>query len=1058
MSDLSEMRKRARKAVEKRLAEKGYRRRGGGRVGVEKIPEAEKIPEGARQVTFKDVSGKVVRAPLEKGLTSREVMERHNQKLVEEAAKKRQELIKEAQRREATRRVGSITKVTTDPKKGEVTYHGSKGKYTFPKEGLRFTRREKGTRKPVEEEMEAGSPEARQALLLKAVAQKSPEGKFKELAKRRAIEAEEKLTKPERAKARLGSAYVRGEVSPTYYYFEPATARTIPGLPETERPIFDVPGPRTRVKRFAELTEAEKREVLKGESALGGLYGITTRVTDSPDIRPTSRLPSSQILAKEEAFEERVKKLTEKEKKFFTSPYFKATEKVASFITLGFDKPREERGWLGQYAQLGVGAVLAAPLAISGTVYFAGGKLAAGAEAVTRFPETRKQVAKEFIIGTPRRVFETGTYDPREPSGAITWTFALVGGGIRALKTTRGPTVETKLDIETHTYKTPEVTVEKTAPTKKVGTIETLEIQAGEIIVKKEGPLLFEYPRQKVLEKAVGRQAPTVAVSKGVLKQGSLTYDLTSVQVGRKVYGALEGKYQDILFKKGETGGIQLKYLTKAGKVKGVKKVPYQPEDIALKKTLFTRAGKKQQFDIGEKVGEEVFYDLRTTQREGFYRAFGTKEEFVKGRDIKKKFLGKAKTTLLQTDKAAPQKGVVQIGKDLSITLTRADVKYALQPKYKPDTKAFLYETKTEGIIPVTEYVKQPQLITKRTTKFDSRTRYAFEKSRAKPLKRVGKAMQEMGKKGEILTKKRVLIETVEPKVKPQKPSVKIHLTGEEAISMLKGREVVSPKIPIAVTERKPFVKTKTEVKPLTRTEIPTQTKAYEKLKTDIKIHTKTKVPIKTRARAITKTEAKAQSRTEAKARTRTTTVTKTKVATKTPTTAVTTTPTILTPPQTPTPTPPPPFLGAIPSRKRKKKQPGYHAYVKRKQFKKGKGSYLSRGYKKVNKKTLTEKGAKVKAGEIVDKYANRSFLVKEAKQPAKESYKDSKWDSLSKKFRKKKKQPNVFVEKSKYAIDSGMERRQIPFEAARQKRSQRKSRGIFDFKRKKKSIFSFGG
>jgi len=131
----------------------------------------------------------------------------------------------------------------------------------------------------------------------------------------------------------------------------------------------------------------------------------------------------------------------------------------------------------------------------------------------------------------------------------------------------------------------------------------------------------------------------------------------------------------------------------------------------------------------------------------------------------------------------------------------------------------------------------------------------------------------------------------------------------------------------------------------------------------------------------------------------------------------------------------------------------GYHAYVKRKQLKSGKGSYSSRGYEKVTKKALTKAGATVKAMEILDRYSNRSGYIKRAKQNAQARYKDYLLESLKQRFRSQKKNPNVFVEKAKYAISSMEERNDIPFEAMRLRKAKATLLGRITTAKKKQAV-----
>ena len=114
----------------------------------------------------------------------------------------------------------------------------------------------------------------------------------------------------------------------------------------------------------------------------------------------------------------------------------------------------------------------------------------------------------------------------------------------------------------------------------------------------------------------------------------------------------------------------------------------------------------------------------------------------------------------------------------------------------------------------------------------------------------------------------------------------------------------------------------------------------------------------------------------------------------------------------------------------------GYDVMVKRKQLKKGKGSYKSRGYKKANKEPLSRKAALGLGASITDTYVNRSFTIKKTGKIARRR-RDlvSRWESLKHKFRTQKKNANVYVEKTKHAIDSAEEKAGIPFESARLKK-----------------------
>lgn len=126
--------------------------------------------------------------------------------------------------------------------------------------------------------------------------------------------------------------------------------------------------------------------------------------------------------------------------------------------------------------------------------------------------------------------------------------------------------------------------------------------------------------------------------------------------------------------------------------------------------------------------------------------------------------------------------------------------------------------------------------------------------------------------------------------------------------------------------------------------------------------------------------------------------------------------------------------------------EPGYDVYIKRKQLKKGKGTYVSRGYVKANEEPLTRVSALGLGSSIVDTYTNRSFTIRKAKRDAViRRDLEQRWNMLQSKFRTSKTTPNIAVEKSTYAIDSFEEKQGIPYEAMRLRK-----KGLINIKRKK--------
>jgi len=135
-----------------------------------------------------------------------------------------------------------------------------------------------------------------------------------------------------------------------------------------------------------------------------------------------------------------------------------------------------------------------------------------------------------------------------------------------------------------------------------------------------------------------------------------------------------------------------------------------------------------------------------------------------------------------------------------------------------------------------------------------------------------------------------------------------------------------------------------------------------------------------------------------------------------------------------------------LPKIKSNKEVQGYDVLVKRKQNKKGKGNYISRGYAKVNKKPLTQEAAYVLGASTVDKYSNRSFYLKKSKKQTKPAIQKTPLftEILKQKFRKKKGNKLIYTEKTRYAIDSLQEKQQIPYESIKQRKL-----GLFQQKRK---------
>ena len=114
---------------------------------------------------------------------------------------------------------------------------------------------------------------------------------------------------------------------------------------------------------------------------------------------------------------------------------------------------------------------------------------------------------------------------------------------------------------------------------------------------------------------------------------------------------------------------------------------------------------------------------------------------------------------------------------------------------------------------------------------------------------------------------------------------------------------------------------------------------------------------------------------------------------------------------------------------------------------KKGRGSYQSRGFIRLNKGPLTRESALGLGMSKTDEFANATFKVVQRKTTG--EMPSSEFDYLYRQLRYKFRSParkgreapsNTFIEKNKFRIDTQQEREDIPYEAARQRRA-----GLFD-------------
>lgn len=629
-------------------------------------------------------------------------------------------------------------------------------------------------------------------------------------------------------------------------------------------------------------------------------YGKKQKVTVG-QLQTKTKVPEkrySDIEKTKETFGERVKKFSATERAFyqkFSVPEYVGTMAVGTSLIAP------------QYKAKLVTTTLNIPTGLVGLALFTPRKAAFAGEALG-YPEYRPYVFKEFL-GAGRETLKI--YDPRTPTGQVTYTFGAAGGILKGtidLKT-RGSTA---IAYETTTVKPAVFEVRKVATVGKS--------------IKGKSPLEFEYQRMQVLEKAIGREKPVTSLSKGAVRRGVDVYPMEVLKVGRRVYGTIYGKRINTIFQKTPKGKLQVEYLTKEGDVLFEKEVPFIKEELAIKREILKKTPREEQLDIGRAEGGAEAFSKRVKAKEIVYKATGKSAVFEAGRDIRKSFMGRAESRLLQYDTAGFQREVVKYGDQLSVTLKPADIQYAIQPKYKSTIKTYTIDELPKGVVPVETLIKRPELITKRETTFIGKSIYAVERSRIKRGKQlitdIGKALT--GRRAELKLGKETIIQAPEPTLKPQRTQLKPPISEAEIRAILSDFEVpkevpyalptakkVSPDVEIKLTPTpfKPLKEVKRKVVPTVQPQIKTYTVSDVKVQPEVKVQPRARTLTEVRVRAKVQPEVKIQPEVrvqpEVRARVRATTKTQVRTVTRVPTTTATT---IGYPPTVPPYTPPPPI------------------------------------------------------------------------------------------------------------------------------------------------------
>ena len=593
------------------------------------------------------------------------------------------------------------------------------------------------------------------------------------------------------------------------------------------------------------------------------------------------------------------------------------------------------------------------------------------------------------------------------------------------------------------------------------------------VTLRKDKPLEFKYPREQLLKKALGKNVPVVSVSKGYVTRAGELSTVRTVTVGRKVYGSIIGKREDIIFMKGKKGGLLTKTLAKEkldtkfvsqlkaeaysklpatvrGKdfkpslVKGTKTIPYKKETLKFKykDRLSALKPSKKYLDIGVKKDDTTSYYLRNIERTRAFETFASSKGFKGTREITKTFSGKAISKLTQTDVASPKTITTKYGKDLIIEKFIPDIKYAYQPSYKPSTKTYTQFTTKEGVIPISRSVKMPKLLTSRKTGFVSESTYIVEKTSPKPFKRILTDLPKIGKKGQLgITRGTTLLETKMPTPERFKPDERIPISGEELFA-ISSKPISRGVYPISFTEKKIedkadyFIKKselsfkgiskekpKTYFKEITTPEMKyiSKLETFSEIKVNVRTPTKTPTRSMTRIKVLTEikvptiTPTKTPTKSISKTVTRITTLTRT--TTKVPLTFDRAFQRIGLPKSPFTPPPPPP----------KPTQYKKESYGLQKAFK----VFLGSGKKEIQIGRGLTRGAALKLGSFKALHnIKATFRIQEAGTTTKKEKKFKVSEKYFREYRikqgKRIQTPNIFIQKRGTRLTTQSERREI--------------------------------
>lgn len=427
-------------------------------------------------------------------------------------------------------------------------------------------------------------------------------------------------------------------------------------------------------------------------------------------------------------------------------------------------------------------------------------------------------------------------------------------GGIKIISKIRG--VKKTVLLKQYAFDEPVVKIEKVAPKGKRKTI--IDIKGEKDFIKTS-----IRPRGTVKVSTIGGGVKSLTEIEGFIKQSGKKFKITAVQEGRGLTTVLTNKKQTITFTKNKKGDLFVKTFNKKNKLvskKTIKNIKPKLDPLITKEAPTIKKRGVERLDIGRKVGREPALGQRKTARIKDIKIAGKELRLEKFIETKRKFFGRAETTLKQIDIATPKTEITILGKRKIFEQTPATIKFVKQAKHKPTIKTQTIENIGGNRVLVTKLIQEPKLLTQRELSFISFSEFqAQTKIKIKP--------KILGKKAQVSitkVKKKAIVEVKRPSI------------GKKAKQPLK-----EPLI--SIEELEAVIKTKPKLKliPIIKTKAVSKAKAISKAETKAKAKTISKAKAISKPKAISKAKAKAISKAKAKTIIKTKAIARTKAISK---------------------------------------------------------------------------------------------------------------------------------------------------------------------------------